>query len=129
VGVVTDRQWQIFTAALGEPDLMDPTLATNTLRAQARETLIPKVAALLKKRSAAELEKMCESAGLPFARVITPAELFDDPHLLAGGMTPVTLANGAVSTIPLLPIQLGDWRPGTRLDLPQAGEHNAEILN
>jgi crotonobetainyl-CoA:carnitine CoA-transferase CaiB-like acyl-CoA transferase len=127
VGVVTDRQWQLFIEALGEPELFDAALATNTQRAQARPTLIPLVAGLLRKRPAAELEALCESAGLPFARVNTPAALFDDPHLLAGGMTPVTLANGRKTNIPALPIQLGDWRPGMRTDLPQPGEHN-ELL-
>ncbi|MEO8103134.1 MAG: CoA transferase [Betaproteobacteria bacterium] len=128
VGVVTDRQWEIFTAALGEPELMVDSLATNTRRAQARGTLIPTVARLLKKHPVAELERLCETAGLPFARVQNPADLFDDPHLLAGGMTPVTFADGTQIMIPALPIQLGDWRPGTRTDLPAAGQHTAAIL-
>jgi crotonobetainyl-CoA:carnitine CoA-transferase CaiB-like acyl-CoA transferase len=129
IGVVTDRQWEIFTRALGEPELLDPAWGSNTQRAQARPTLIPIVAGLLKKQDAATLEKMCEAAGLPFARVQTPAELFDDPHLNAGGMVPVTLRNDAPSHIPALPIRLGDWRPGRRRDIPAPGEHNAAILD
>jgi crotonobetainyl-CoA:carnitine CoA-transferase CaiB-like acyl-CoA transferase len=127
VGVVTDRQWEIFTSALKEPELMIESLATNTQRAQARATLIPAVARLLKKHRVAELEKLCETAGLPFARVQTPAELFCDPHLLAGGMTPVTLTGGKETLIPALPIQLGDWRPGTRTAIPAAGQHTAAV--
>ncbi len=129
VGVVTDRQWELFTSALGEPELLAPGLATNTQRAQARATLIPQVAQLLKKRPVAELEAMCETAGLPFARVQTPAELFDDPHLAAGGMTAVTLANGSTTPIPRLPFQLGDWRPGNRSDIPAAGANSRELLD
>ena len=128
VGVVTDRQWEIFTRALGEAELLNHELATNTQRAQARETLIPAVARLLKKHPVAYLEQLCETAGLPFARVQTPAELFDDPHLLDGGMTPVTLADGRQSMIPTLPIQLGGWRPGTRSAVPAPGQHNAAIF-
>lgn len=128
VGVVTESQWKSFTDALGEPELMDALLATNTQRAEARATLIPVVARLLKKYRVADLERLCETAGLPFARVQTPADLFSDPHLLAGGMTPVTLANGRQTVIPMLPIQLGHWRPGTRADLPTAGQHTAALL-
>jgi len=129
VGVVTDRQWALFTRALGEPELMDAGLATNTQRAQARATLIPQVALLLRKRPVAELEAMCVAAGLPFARVQTPAELFDDPHLAAGGMTRVTLADGSSSPIPMLPIQMGEWRPQARSDIPVAGANNRELLD
>src|SRR6185369_15261970 len=56
VGVVTERQWEIFTRALDEPELADPAYATNHQRAQARETLIPLVARLLRKHAVAELE-------------------------------------------------------------------------
>lgn len=128
VGVVTDRQWELFTAALAEPALMGAELATNTQRANARGTLIPLVARLLKQRKVAELEALCEQAGLPFARVQAPDDLFKDAHLLAGGMTEITLADGLTTPIPALPFRLGDWRPGTRLDLPAPGAHTDEVL-
>jgi crotonobetainyl-CoA:carnitine CoA-transferase CaiB-like acyl-CoA transferase len=128
VGVVTDRQWELFTAALAEAELLDPALATNTQRARARGSLIPLVAKLLKKHPVVELEAMCEGAGLPFARVQTPAELFGDPHLAATGMTTVTLADGRATPIPMLPFQLGAWRPATRTDIPAAGANNPDVL-
>ncbi len=128
VGVVTDRQWQLFTAALKEEALMGPDLATNTQRAQQRDRLIPLVGGILKKHSATEIEVLCEKAGLPFARVQTPADLFDDAHLKAGGMAGVTLADGRSAGVPSIPMALGAWRAATRLDLPTPGEHNEEIL-
>ncbi len=128
IGVVTDRQWQLFTAALGEGDLMGGELATNTQRARQRETLIPRVARILGKRTAADLEALCEAAGLPFARVQTPADLVNDAHLNAGGMATVTLLGGKTAGVPSIPIALGAWRAATRLDLPRPGEHNDEIL-
>jgi crotonobetainyl-CoA:carnitine CoA-transferase CaiB-like acyl-CoA transferase len=54
--------------------------------------------------------------------------LFDDPHLNAGGMLPITLRDGTSAAIPALPMQLGDWRPGVRSDLPAPGQHTAAIL-
>jgi len=128
VGVVTERQWEIFTRALGAPELADPAYATNNQRAQARETLIPLVARLLRKHAVAELERICEQGGLPFARIQAPSDLFDDPHLNAGGMVPITLPDGTETRIPALPIELGGERLGLRLPLPRPGEHNDEIL-
>lgn len=128
IGVVTERQWEIFTRALGEPELLDPAYATNNQRSLARDTLIPRVAQLLKKHSISELEKICEEGGLPFARIRTPSELFDDPHLNAGGMVPLTLPDGQRTVIPGLPMQFADERLALRSPLPRPGEHNREIL-
>ena len=128
IGVVTERQWEIFTRALGEPQLMDAAYATNNQRSLAREALIPLVARLLKKHPIIELERICEEGGLPFARIQRPSALFDDPHLNSGGMIDITLPDGNATKIPALPIQFGDERLGIRLPLPKPGEHNKEIL-
>ena len=128
IGVVTERQWEIFTKALGEPDLMDPAYATNNERSLARETLIPLVGKLLKKHSIAELERICEEGGLPFAPIQTPSDLFEDRHLNAGGMVPLTMPDGKKTVIPALPMQFGAERLALRSPLPKPGEHNQEIL-
>ncbi len=128
VGVVTERQWDIFTRALGEPELLDAAYATNNQRSAARETLIPLVARLLKKHPIAQLERICEEGGLPFARIQTPSDLFDDPHLNAGGMLPITLPDGTATKVPALPIDFDGERLGLRLPLPTPGQHNAQIL-
>ncbi len=128
IGVVTERQWEIFTHALNEPELLDPAYATNNERSRAREQLIPLVAKLVRKHPVAELERLCEDAGLPFARVNQPSDLFEDPHLNAGGMIALTLPDGKKTKVPGLPIQFGATRPGLRMDLPAPGEHTEEIL-
>jgi crotonobetainyl-CoA:carnitine CoA-transferase CaiB-like acyl-CoA transferase len=128
IGVVTERQWEIFTTALGEAELLDPAYATNNQRSIARDTLIPLVARLLKKHSVVELERICEEGGLPFARIQTPSDLFDDPHLNAGGMVELTLPDGTRTRVPGLPIQFGDERLGLRLPLPAPGQDNEEII-
>ncbi len=130
IGVVTDRQWEIFLRELGEPVLDNPDYATNTERAKRRETLIPLVQSLLVKHDIAALETMCERAGLPFSRIAKPWDLFDDPHLKAnGGLLTVTLPDGRRASVPALPIQFGADRLGVRLDLPRIGEHDEEILS
>lgn len=129
VGVVTDRQWEIFCAALGEAALLVPDYASNNLRSAARERLIPLVQSILGTRPVAEIEALCEAAGLPFARINTPWDLFEDPHLLAsGGLLPVTLPDGRVARVPALPMQFGERRLGVRHDLASPGQHNDEIL-
>jgi len=128
IGVVTERQWEIFTRALGEPELMDTVFATNSQRSLARETLIPLVERLLRKHPIAELERICEEGGLPFARIQAPSALFDDPHLNAGGMLPLTLPDGHETRVPGLPIQFGDERLPLRSGLPAPGQHNDEVL-
>lgn len=129
IGVVTDRQWEIFRRELNEPVLDDPAYATNTDRAKARETLIPLVQSLLRKHSVAALEAMCEKAGLPFSRIARPWDLLDDPHLKAsGGLVPITLPDGRPGAVPALPIAFDGARLPLRHDLPQVGEHDAEIL-
>lgn len=129
VGVVTERQWEIFTAALGEPELLDARFATNNQRSAARAELIPLVARLLGKHPVAQLEAICERGGLPFARIQTPSDLFDDPHLNAGGMIELTLPDGKRTRIPALPMQFGEERLALRTPLPAPGEHNHEILD
>jgi crotonobetainyl-CoA:carnitine CoA-transferase CaiB-like acyl-CoA transferase len=129
IGVVTDRQWEIFRRELGEPALDDPAYATNTDRARARDTLIPLVQSLLRRHDVATLEAMCERAGLPFSRIARPWDLLEDPHLKAsGGLLPITLPDGRAGAVPALPMQFGDQRLGVRLGLPKVGEHDAEIL-
>jgi len=128
IGVVTELQWEILTNALAEPELLDPAYATNNQRSLARETLIPLVARLLAKHPIAEIERICEEGGLPFARIQTPSDLFDDPQLNAGGMIGLALPDGTKTRIPALPIELDGERPGLRSGLPTPGQHNDEIL-
>ncbi len=129
IGVVTERQWEIFLRELNEPVLDNPDYGSNTERAKRRETLIPLVQSLLAKHDVATLEAMCERAGLPFSRIAKPWDLFEDPHLKAsGGLLPVTLPDGRPASVPALPIQFGADRLSVRLDLPKIGEHDAEIL-
>ena len=128
VGVVTERQWELFTAALDAPELRDPAFASNTLRAKARDRLIPLVSHRLAERPIATIEAFCEKAGLPFARIQTPSDLFADAHLNAGGMIDLVLPDGKPARIPALPVQFGHERPGLRLGLPTPGQHNDEIL-
>ena len=107
----------------------DPRLGTNNDRVRARDWLIPLLRSRLAQRSAAELGALFEENGLPFAPIVRPQDLFDDPHLNGtGGLAPLILPDGRETRVPLLPHTLGGARPGLRLNPPLLGEHTEELL-
>ncbi len=134
LAAVSDAQWLALCDALDLPDLKaDPTLATNNQRVRLRQSLLTTLRQRLAPRTAAALAAAMEQAGLPFAPIRRPEELYDDPHLLAtGGLADVTLPDGvkAGQTVqtPLLPITLRGQRLGVRLHPPRCGEHTRALL-
>jgi crotonobetainyl-CoA:carnitine CoA-transferase CaiB-like acyl-CoA transferase len=130
VAVVSDSQWQAFCAAFGFEALAgDPSLHTNRQRVAARAGFLPTVRSALGKLTKSEVLARLERAGLPFAPIGRPEDLFDDPHLNAGGgLVPTRLADGSVTHLPILPIELNDERPTQGGALAGIGEHTREIL-
>jgi len=139
VGVVTETQWQAFCQAFGLQELLaDPAFATQSKRVADRSRYLPRVAAVFATMTKAELMARCEALGLPFAPIARPADLFDDPHLLASGgllQTEMESAEGAldgipaqpVAALPGLPVSINGLRLGLRRQPPAAGEHSREI--
>ena len=130
LAAVSDTQWAIFCEAFGFGDLKaDPRLKSNNDRVQARDWMMPILRSRLADHSAAELTAVFEKNGLPFAPITRPEDLFDDPHLNAtGGLAPLSLPDGRETRVPLLPLTLGDERPGIRLQPPRLGEHTQALL-
>ena len=130
LAVVSDRQWAVFCQAFGLDALLaDPRLRTNNDRVRARDWMMPLLRAHLAGYSAAELGAVFEARELPFAPIVRPEALFDDPHLNAtGGLAAVRMNDGSVSKAPLMPFTLGGQRPGIRLQPPLLGEHSRELL-
>jgi len=129
VGVVSDTQWQKFCADFGLDDLArDSGLATNAERVKRRDDILPIVRKVFKRFSKVDLMAKLERSGLPFAPITKPEELFDDPHLAAGGLLEVRIPNDGKTHLPALPLALGGKRFGVRHDLPPAGAHGREIL-
>lgn len=134
LGVVSDTQWQIFCQSLGFDEFAkDDRLRTNNDRVRERDRILPVVRAKLISYSLGALVDIFDSAGLPYAPVLAPHELLEDPHLLqTEGFAKVQLrdgpAAGNTAQLALLPILLDGERPGIRLDPPRIGEHSSEIL-
>ncbi|PZP98161.1 MAG: formyl-CoA transferase [Variovorax paradoxus] len=130
LAAVSDKQWAVFCQAFGLSELLaDPRLASNNDRVLARDWLMPILRAHLAGYSAAELAAVFEAHELPFAPIVKPQELFDDPHLNAsGGFGELRMNDGQMAKVPLLPLTLDGQRPGIRLQPPATGEHGEELL-
>ncbi len=137
IGVTSDQQWARFTAGFGLASLAaDPRLATNADRTRERSWLLPALQAVLETRPTAEVARLCEAAGISWAPVGRPADLFEDPHLLAGGgllRTAISALGGGAGEavgLPGLPLEFGAERAraGLSRQPPRMGEHGAEVL-
>lgn len=129
VAVVTDGQWRTFCRVFGLAELgAMEELATNLLRVEAREWLVPTLAAALSRRTRAELCDLCEAAGVGFAPIRRPDELFDDPHLSRPeARVDVALEDGTATWLPGLPLELDGRRLRGRSNPPRLGEHTDEV--
>jgi len=134
LAAVSDAQWLTFCDALDFADLkVDPALATNNERIAHRPRLLKTIGERIAHRTAAELAQTMEKAGLPFAPIRRPEDLYDDEHLrVTGGLADMRLSDGprAGETVKtaLFPITLEGQRLGVRLSPPRLGEHTAELL-
>ncbi|MBT6040073.1 MAG: CoA transferase [Halieaceae bacterium] len=135
VGIVSDSLWYRFCEEfeLGEW-AADDSLSTNAGRVVAREHLLEAINRLFSPMSLQALSDRLDRAGLPFAPINTPGDLFNDPHLTAsGGLLPLHLTDGdragQQTTLPRLPVEFGLTKPPLHRDVPQAGAHNHEVLS
>jgi crotonobetainyl-CoA:carnitine CoA-transferase CaiB-like acyl-CoA transferase len=134
LAAVSDAQWGTFCDVLGFADLKaDARYFDNNARVSLRAELMPDLRRRVAAFTAAELTAIFEKAGLPFAPIVKPEELFDDPHLQAtGGLADVRLSDGpkAGQTAPaaLLPFTMDGQRLGVRHQPPTQGENTDELL-
>ena len=135
LAAVSDAQWKTFCQVLGFDDLLaDARLADNNARVRLRPELMPILRERLAQRSAQALADMFEGAGLPYAPIRKPEELYDDPHLLTtGGLAEVTLTDGDRAGQParttLLPFTLDGQRLGAGAQPPHMGQDTGEVLS
>ncbi len=134
VGVVSDKQWKVFCEAFGLTEFAnDPSLETNNDRVAHKDRILPVIKETFRQYTKAELMAKLDKTGLPFAPITKPEELFDDPHLLAGGgLLPLTVTDGERAgehtRLPALPLEMAGHRFGVTRDVPRAGQHTREIL-
>jgi crotonobetainyl-CoA:carnitine CoA-transferase CaiB-like acyl-CoA transferase len=129
VGVVTDTQWEVFCREFGAAALAaDERLRSNAQRVAARGWLLPKLEEILRRHTKAELAAKLEAIGLPYAPITRPRDLFDDPHLNAGGMVETQDPRGTRFKVPGLPLEMDGARPGLRSQPPAISQDARELL-
>ena len=131
IGAVSDRQFQLLCGVLECPELLQvPEFATNAQRVAARPALLERLGAMLRHRRIDELSAKLEAAGIPYAPIVRPEQLLDDPHLRAsGGLVEMQTDDGGRTDVVLLPLLMGGRRPGVRQPLAAVGEHTDEVLS
>jgi crotonobetainyl-CoA:carnitine CoA-transferase CaiB-like acyl-CoA transferase len=130
IGAVSDRQFEILCNTLNRPDLLQvPAYATNAQRVAVRPQLLEQLGGILKDFRIDQLSVQLEVAGIPYAPIVRPDQLLDDPHLRAsGGLASMTTDDGGQTDVVLLPLLMDGRRPGVRCPLPAVGQHTDEIL-
>jgi crotonobetainyl-CoA:carnitine CoA-transferase CaiB-like acyl-CoA transferase len=120
VGIVSDTQWAKFCEAFAFDEFAgDASLDSNSGRVAARERLLPAVQDCFRKLGQQTLMDKLENTGLPFAPIARPHDLFDDPHLNAGGgLLDLELPDGGTTRLPALPLEFSGRRPGLRRGIP-----------
>jgi len=130
IGAVSDKQFVTLCDVLERPELaQEPGFANNAMRVAVRPHLLERLGEILAHHRAAELAPKLEAAGIPYAPIMRPEQLLDDPHLKAsGGLVPMQTDDGGTTDVVLLPLTMGGRRPGVRQPLARVGEHTDEVL-
>lgn len=131
IGAVSDKQFVTLCEVLERPELAaEPRFASNALRVAVRPELLEVLGTVLKDHRVEELAPKLEAAGIPYAPIVRPDQLLDDPHLRAsGGLVPMDTDDGTTTDVVLLPMTMGGRRLGVRHALARVGEHTQEILS
>jgi crotonobetainyl-CoA:carnitine CoA-transferase CaiB-like acyl-CoA transferase len=124
IGVTSDRHWQRMCETFGFSDwFSDQRLSTNQGRIDQRDWFLPKLQSRLGKLEKAEMMALAEKAGIPFAAVAKPQDLFEDPQLnQSGSLAPTTLPGGGVTKLPKIPLRMEHSPFDLRLNPPGIGE-------
>jgi crotonobetainyl-CoA:carnitine CoA-transferase CaiB-like acyl-CoA transferase len=76
-----------------------------------------------------EIIRICEKAGIPFAPIAHPEDLFEDRQLNeGGGLVEVPLPGGGKTKLPRIPLRVGSYDFGLRSNPPAMGEGTRELL-
>jgi crotonobetainyl-CoA:carnitine CoA-transferase CaiB-like acyl-CoA transferase len=130
IGAVSDKQFQTLCKVIERPDLAeDPALQTNAQRVAVRPDLLERLGETLQHHRIGELSAKLEAAGLPYAPIVRPEQLFQDPHLkTSGGLVAMQTDDGETTNVVLLPLMMDGRRPPVRAPLPRVGQHTEEVL-
>ncbi|MEM9221534.1 MAG: CoA transferase [Pseudomonadota bacterium] len=132
VGSVTEGQWVILCNILGLPEFIeDPNLKTRLQQIEARPRTLPVIAKAIHDHDFDELVKAFEKGGIPFAPIMRPAEMYDDPHVnRPGGLSESAYDEKKSFRCPTLPVEVDGVPLGvTTVDVPNKGADTEAVLS
>jgi len=131
LGVATDILWRRFVSLLDAENSIgaDARFATNPLRIQNREALIPLLQTVLSGRDAAAWVTRLKKAAIPAALIHQVDEALTSEQALARGLI-VELDHPLLNTVRGIanPMRMSATPPTYRLPPPTLGEHTEAIL-
>jgi len=125
----TNAQWQRFFRLAGAPQFIDDARFANPVkRSENIDALYGILADLVSKRSTAEWLALLADADIPMARILSPDEVLEDPHLAAIGFFAEAEhpSEGAVRTVGI-PVTFSRTPGSVRRLAPRLGEHGEEV--
>ncbi|MES2015680.1 MAG: CaiB/BaiF CoA-transferase family protein [Pseudomonadota bacterium] len=130
VATGNDGQYQKFVEAGQRPDLgSDPRFATNPLRVQNRDVLVPLLAEMVKTRSRQTWIDQLEAVGVPCGPINDIGEVFDNPQVKARGVA-FEMDHPAAGKVKLVrsPMKLSATPAEAALPPPMLGQHTDTVL-
>jgi len=130
IGVISDRHWTALCKALDLDEIgANPDYATNDGRMAHRDFLLGAIQDRVGALDDEDVNARLEVAGLPFAPVRRPIDLFEDRQLLeGGGMVETLLKDGRSANLPKIPLRMNGHDFGMRRQTPAIGEGAREYL-
>jgi formyl-CoA transferase len=131
VAAGNDGQFRKFVQIGGEPQLADDArFATNPARVQARDTLVPLLQDMVRRKTKSEWIEALEKAGVPCGPIDTLNEVFENPQVKARSMR-VDLQHPSAGIVPLVgsPIKMSVTPPQAKTHPPLLGEHTEDLLS
>lgn len=133
LAIGNDGQFARFCAAAGQPQwAQDPRFASNRLRVEHRQALIPLIEAMTRTRSTAKWIALLEGLAVPCGPINSVAQAFDDAQVQARGLR-IELPRAAGDGIGQIagvasPLRLSANPPVLRHAPPALGQHTDEVL-
>ncbi|AGZ32991.1 CoA transferase [Pseudomonas sp. SWI6] len=129
--VGNDGQFRKFAEVAGQPQWADdPRFATNKQRVANRAELIPLIRQATVFKTTAEWVSQLEAAGVPCGPINDLAQMFQDPQVVARGLS-VSLDHPLAGKVPQVasPIRLSQTPVEYRHAPPLLGEHTEAVLH
>jgi crotonobetainyl-CoA:carnitine CoA-transferase CaiB-like acyl-CoA transferase len=129
ISIFSDRFYQRFADAVGDPRLAADEFRTNESRvvhSAAMRTLVEEV---LARRDAAQWLTLFDEIDVPASLVRSVAQAVDDPQLVVNGLIS-TVHHPVSGTYRILgsPVHMTETPPSVRRPPPILGEHTVEVL-